>query len=312
MYYYFSASYPAIIKINGIYFGDIFSTTKFINIDTDNAFIEICPLKTSEKPVNFILDKNFINTFNKNVCITDMKGGYLIKFLSSNICEDFKVIAQQKFNNAIFSAFTENGYFLSVESPFDFYAENIEFAFDKAFFMPFESDKNFYLAVFEGEDTLINGYRITNKIEKVYTCVCSFFDKEKFIAITNFKDMAKHTQQSELKIKGQNIEENIIKVDCKKHLTPHNINPALVPFAFLENFLARDDFSLFLCERLSKNADKLRSYFLNFIGIMPPPFFRGENEVGLIYKKSQNNYFVDYFTFELSLGLISNIKKLDN
>ena len=100
MYYYFSSGYPAIIKLNGIYYGQITDTVKQINVLDEQSFIEVCSLTPNEKGLNFILNPEFIKNPTNYVSITDLKGGYLIKFLPTYSKEDFSLIAQQRFNDA--------------------------------------------------------------------------------------------------------------------------------------------------------------------------------------------------------------------
>ena len=64
----------------------------------------------------------------------------------------------------------------------------------------------------------------------------------------------------------------------------------------------------FLCENVKKNADKLKAYLGEFIGVIPPPIFRRPDEVGVVLGDG-NGYKVDYFTFDFERGKICNIKK---
>ena len=48
----------------------------------------------------------------------------------------------------------------------------------------------------------------------------------------------------------------------------------------------------------------------DFIGVMPPPVFREENEVGFVYRTGERTYSAEYFVFEVSDKKITNLKKL--
>ena len=98
MYYYFSASFDAVIKLNGTYFGKINDTIKFIDLSDFNTFVEVCSLSPTDKSLNFILDENFLNNPPPYCSVTDMKGGYLIKFNRSYSFSEFKVIGQKRFD----------------------------------------------------------------------------------------------------------------------------------------------------------------------------------------------------------------------
>ena len=52
----------------------------------------------------------------------------------------------------------------------------------------------------------------------------------------------------------------------------------------------------------------IENYLGNYIGVMPPPKFRAENEIGLIYSKSAHLYEVKYVTFQFENRKITNLK----
>ena len=312
MYYYFSSSYPAIIKINGIYFGEISKSVKFINIDDESSFVEVCPLLEDFSNVNFILNKEFLSSTHSFISITDMKGGYLINFLPNYQKKEFIVYNQQKFPNAVFTCYAENGNKLSIESQSDFLIENVNFYFDNVNVFCHKNYFNLFFVVFIGEKTLVNVYKITDKIERVFSSVCDEFNKEDLSLKTLFCDMSKHVVVKKLVISNDSIKEEIESITKKKQLSYSNLNPLLIPYAFLENFLLGDEHLVFLSDNIKENADKLKDYFSNFIGIMPPPFFRDSNQIGLIYKISNNKFEVKYFTFSLSGQKIENISQIDD
>ena len=88
-----------------------------------------------------------------------------------------------------------------------------------------------------------------------------------------------------------------------------DINEKLVPYAMLEELLVGGNVKPYLTGTVLENCDKLPSFFGDFIGVMPPPFFRNSQEVGLIYKNATNKYTVEYFTFEYTEKKLSGIKK---
>ena len=60
---------------------------------------------------------------------------------------------------------------------------------------------------------------------------------------------------------------------------------------------------------MKEHADKLKGFLGDFIGVMPPPKFRNPDEIGLIYKISDDRFKVTYITAELNGEKITNIKK---
>jgi hypothetical protein len=204
--------------------------------------------------------------------------------------------------------FNENGKKLSIETPLGVYAEKVDFAFDSAEIFPFFDNYNYYIILFKGEKTLVSVYNTDREIKKVLTFTCSEFNREDFTFITDYKDMAKHTVKEKLSFDNE-IKRERVSLYYKKELTIYNLNEKLIPYAMLEELLLNGNVSPFLTGNILENKDKLKGFFGVYIGIMPPPFFRDENEVGLIYKIKENLYKVEYFTFTLTNKKISNIKK---
>ena len=85
----------------------------------------------------------------------------------------------------------------------------------------------------------------------------------------------------------------------------------LLPYVFVEEYVVGGNFLDLLTENMQKNADKLPSYLGQVLGVMPPPPFRQYNEIGLVYKKTDNLYYVDYLTVEIVNGKIDNIKRTE-
>lgn len=313
MYYYFSSDYPAVIKINGIFYGKIEKVIKPLKIDKGTfVFIEICPLKAEGSSINFILDNEFLTSPPNGISITNLKGGYMIKFYQQFDKLPFNILAQEKFSNGIVTVFTENSLKISIETPNDFYAETFNLNPDSATITHFNLNSSSFVAItFYKDVKLLYVYKIDGKITKVFTrSVFEYTLTPEFKTIENFKDIEKHTVNSVWNFvdgKMQRVSFNVSK--SERH---NNLNEKLIPYAFMESLLVGDDINHYLCENVKETADKLCSYFGDFIGVFPPPTFRDINEVGLIYSKSENVYEIEYFTFELKENKIFNIKKVSD
>lgn len=308
MYYYFSSNCKCAIKINGKYLCEIYSDIKLISNATQNSFIELCPLNTLGQSINFILDKDFLTSPPIPLSVTDIGGGYLIKYNKVDLDASFYLVCQQKFSNALITVFNENGKKLSIETPFGVYAEKVDFTFDSAEIFPFFDNYNYFVILFKGEKTLVSVYNTEKEIKKVLSFTCCEFNKEDMTFITGYKDMAKHTLKEKLSFDNE-IKRERVSLFYKKELTIYNLNEKVIPYAMLEELLLNGNVSPFLTGNILENKDKLNGFFGDYIGIMPPPFFRDENEVGLIYRIKENLFKVEYFTFTLTNKKISNVKK---
>lgn len=311
MYYYFSAGYPAVIKVNGIFKGDIFNHLAHIH-DCDGAFIEVCPLIDSERQTNLMLTNEFLNSPTHNASVTDLKGGYLIKFNPTYKTNGFSVIAQEKYNDAIVTVFTENGYNLSIETKTDFYTENLPFEINSASVerVAFQG-ANIVVITLLGKDKTLAVFSLDNKITKLY---CDSIDSYSFdgcfSTIVKYKDIAKHKITCRWNLTGDKLNVAEQSVVHDKDFFVDNLPNQVLPFAFLEELLVGGDFYHFLSDSLKANADKLKGFFGEFIGVIPPPEFHAQDRVGVVYKQCQNIYFVEYFTFKVEDRKIANITKI--
>ena len=132
-----------------------------------------------------------------------------------------------------------------------------------------------------------------------------------FTTVENYKDMAKHTVTTVWDLNNGSFKQGSVKIEKDEKFSTELLPDKLIPYAFLEALSTGDAVDEYITGNVKDNADKLSGFFGDFIGVMPPPTFRNIDEVGLIYSCASNVYRADYFTFELSNGKISNIKKAD-
>ena len=127
----------------------------------------------------------------------------------------------------------------------------------------------------------------------------------------NYIDIAKHKVVSEWEYSNDKLIVKSKKVLTANGFLPKNLVSEILPYAFLEGLIAGEDILPYLTEKIKPNADKLFSYLGNFIGIMPPPIFKEQNQIGLVYKKSENHYYVKYLTFSLVQDKIDNLSFIE-
>lgn len=308
MFVYFCSDYPAVLKVNGTKHQKINNLPKKIDCSFNNCFIEICPLVSTEKPLCFYLDKEFLSAPSNRVCVVDLKGGYLINLVKSPAQEQLKVIAQEKTNSYSITCFCENGYKLSIETPFDFYFENLPFSVDSAKVLFF--DNNIIGIELVGENTFVAVYNLANKITRLFFQLVNECEYSNLlITVKTYNDIAKHKVICKWNFNNQNA----VLVEKIVNRCP-NFHHALLcrevlPFAFLEELLVGGDCTPYLCENLKNSCDKLKGFLGEFIGVCPPPPFREQNQVGLVYKKDTNQYKLEYLLFDLDdNNKITNLK----
>ena len=315
MRFYFLSEYPSGIKLNGLYLGQIYPTHKFLDVCLDdNVFVEICPMVKGETPYSFLLNKNFLETENPDVIITDLGGGYFIKFLRTFKSQEFMVLAQERFSDALITVFTENGVKVSIETANGFFAEELNYIFSpsSAKIARFTlTGKEFVAIEIALENTIyLAVYTLFGNIKRVY------FDKIKNYSIGNgffyleceIIDTLKHKIHYEYAWENDSLIVKNKSIEKDKPLDLEKTNDLIIPYLFLEELLVGGDVSCFLDEELKGSTQKIKEYFGDFLGVMPPPSFIKSHLVGVIYKKSPNRYYVKYAEFEMSNKKIVNFK----
>ncbi len=312
MYYYFSSNYPAVIKINGIYYGTVYDTIKSITVEPNSVpFIEICPLIANVNAINVLLDDKFICSPPENVAVTNMKGGYLIKFIKNVKSDEFKILTQQKYPYAVATVFNENGLKLSIETPNDFFAQNFSFDATSAQIEAFDvSGVKMIYVLLIGDKKILCVYHIDTKVTKLFEReVYSFSTDGQLITTEKLFDIAKHEMKIYWKFDGTCFKEQNRMVSCSDKFNIDRLPEKLIPYAFLEELYAGGRIDGYLADNVIKNINMVKDYFGEFIGIMPPPAFRSPFEIGLIYQKTATTYYVEYFTFSISNRKITNFDK---
>jgi hypothetical protein len=246
------------------------------------------------------------------VAVTDLKGGNLIKFLPQHKDGAFKIICQQKFSDAVCTLFNENGIKLSIETHDDFYAENLNLKTATAKIERFSLGQSNFVAIFLEDISLLSVYCISNKINPVFCRTVDAFDfANGFTTTESLKDMAKHQVVSVWEENGGRLKEKSRSVSRAEKFDKDKLPLPLLPYAFIEEFLVGGEFLDYLSNEMKEKATHLKGFFGDFIGVMPPPEFIPQEQVGLIYRKKENAYQVEYYDFEFVDRKISNIKQVE-
>jgi hypothetical protein len=141
--------------------------------------------------------------------------------------------------------------------------------------------------------------------------VCSFSTDGAFCTTESYLDIAKHQVTSYWTFDGINLKEKDRKVTSQKPIDPKKLPQSILPYAFLEELLVGGDVLPFVCGTVKENAQKLKEFLGEFIGVFPPPEFKDISLVGIIYNQGKNTYKAQYLCFEFTNNLISNVKKAD-
>lgn len=309
MYYYFYGNECFALKINGVFLGIISSSVQHVNVEFPNPYVEFCPLSDQSISLGFLLNEEFLSCPPTSVSITDLKGGYLISYFAPQKNLPFKMLNQKKWQNLNATVYCDGQNKISIEKPDDFFLDTLDFDFSIAeiFYL---NDSIILLTKNDKNKVLI--YSLSPKIKHVRTLICDECEINSTITLkTEHKDIQKHNSLEEFSINNGEMTLVNKQVKTSENFSVHKLNDKVIPYAFLDEFLVSKNVNEYLTDEVRKNADKLSGYLGNFIGVMPPPFFRRPEEVGLIYAIKNNVYTVEYFTFSLEDRKICNINKIN-
>ena len=307
MYFYFTSPKDCALKLNGIYLGVITNNIKHVNIISDNSLVEFIPLNSNSLGFSFTINSEFLSSPPSQIFVTDMKGGYLIVYNPLPCGLPFKVIDQKKFDDSVVTIFTDGTQKISIETGSDFFTENINFEFDSVEVKRYSET---LFVGFYGGQSQVFAYRLFPKIMPIEKLSCTEFSLSDQITITcEYADIAKHKVTFNYSVQGNELKVINKNITFGQNFSVNNLPTKIIPYAFLEELLVGGDINCYLASSILPNADKLRGFFGNFIGVCPPPFFVSPEQIGLIYKKNSNEYYVEYCSFELNGRLISGIKK---
>ncbi|MDY2841883.1 MAG: hypothetical protein SOT08_04350 [Candidatus Borkfalkiaceae bacterium] len=312
MYFYFQTEFRAAVKINGELCGTSDCRHKIRREFADAPLVEICPLGGKAHYSAFYPDAEFLSAPPDGTTVTDLNGGYYISLDEMPAQTPFKVLAQEKFSDAVVTVFSENGLKLSVETPADFYAEQLPFAADGASVRrEYVGGADVIFISLQGKSGQIVLAYSAGKVKKLFSREVELFDVQNgFYTLEKRKDVAKH----EIKIFwdcSAEFREIRREVRHSPKFRPDLVCDKILPYAFIEEFSAGGDYTCYLADGIKKNADKLGGYFGEFIGVCPPPPFRDYREIGLLKKRGERRFALEYFSFDMQDGKIVNVRKAD-
>ena len=313
MYFYFSCDFPAVIKFRGVIYGILDNNVKYAELSPPFPLTEIQPIGRGQ-PITFFPDRAVTEHIG-GISVTDLKGGYLLRFRDVPHGAGFKVFDQKKADGVTATCFCDGGCKLCIESGAGFYAEDLNFIPNHVKLSFGEKGAKGLLFALLSPDSgkLLKAYSISGGIKTAFceTAEEFSFTERGFSVTREFKDIAKHRVITEYAVSGESVTAAEKTVSRAEGFSPQRLNEKILPYAFLEELLCGGNVADYLSQELKDVADEICGFFGEYVGVTPPPFFRNPAETGIIRKISEERYCVDYYLFEIKDGLILNVKKTD-
>ena len=303
MLYYFLCATPCAVKLNGAYVG--IANQNFSFLDFDEGFLEFSPLDQSFYSTGLFFDRNGCSN-TQNAKFIDLNGGILIiPSFTKKITADFKLFKKQTFSlsrSISVSCYNHGGVKLFLSNETDFFIDSIPFMPEKIIFESCAFKGTEYIvAICVAKRSLILGYKVDGKITPVFKNVCDGYglNQNTITTLENKCDLLSHSITSKWAFED---EIRLIDFAITNKRAPFSLPEKLIPYAFFEEVLIGGDTRIFLAPKLKERATELKEFLGDFTQVLPPPHFKDDDLVTLLYEKK-----VEYAKIELDGGLISNV-----
>lgn len=307
MFYYILPAVPCAVKFNGAYLGK--AGENYSIIDAEDGLLELLPVDSSYMPITYLIGKS--NVKSVSVKDYDLGGGRLIiPIFGRRIFSDFRLIGRKSFptfsGEVYVTCYAENGIRLICENRQDMHIESVLFYPETINFERITFLKKEYLLVFlSGKRTMVIGYSIADRITLVFKQVCDTYRLEgNVLYLTETKkDVVKHVVITAWQF-GSEVSVKNLEIHKKKQV--FSLNEKLLPYAFFEEIGIKGDVSEFLTAKLMPRAKELVGFLGEFTAVLPPPHFKDQNLVLLLYRD-----FIKFGEVKTYKGLIDNVSLYD-
>ena len=294
---YFLSSLPCALTLNGVYFGitDSFERSAEVCL-SDKIYAEFSP--EGGLPIGFFITEKLRDTPPKGCEVYLLQNGLAV-YARDFQKKDFTLrpIAQAREGNLLATVFWQGALQLTIESPKGFFNATLPPSFDPC------------TLSFHGDFLLIEG----NCMLALYSLACKRLLLEK---ISDFS-LDDNTLNATLPLSDRLGR----SAKCVWELTQENCvlkeftllqagacdepTADLLAYAFFESFLIGGDFTLFLADELMADAENIRAFLGDFIAVT---LTDKANVCGLVRRKKERLFEVDYFSVEIEKGKIVDVK----
>lgn len=294
---YFLSSRPAVLTLNGLYFGVVDGFERFADVSlSDRIFAQFIP--QDGQPVGFFLTEDLRFSPPPRAEVYLLKDGiavYVNEYPPADLT--LKPITQARFDEVCVSVYQQGELQISVQSPAGFFNATLPPCFS-----------NCTLSMHAGLLFVEGGGALA-----VYTQCAErlFFEKaaayrveeNRLYATLPLSDSLKRTAEcvytlsetectrTQFTLRQQGADETAL---CE----------ALLPYAFFESVLLGVDFSYLLAEELRPDAARIQGFLGDFLAIVPTS---DPLVCGLVKRKAERLYEVAYYSVQIKNGKITDV-----
>lgn len=294
---YFLSSRPCALTLNGVFFGitDHFERSAEV-CPTDKIYAQFSP--EGALPIGFFITETLFHTPPDGCEVYLLRDGIAV-YAKDFPPVDFTLrpVAQAREGEYLATVFWQGNLQLSVESPTEFFTATLPH--------DFRSCK----ILFHGECILLEG----KEMLAVFTRSCQCLLTERFIEYSLPENSLHATIPLSDRLQRQaKCEWALLDGSCQLKaftlLQPTSQSsplPDLLAYAFFESVLIGADFTPFLCDELIPDADNIRAFLGDFTAVT---LTEEPTTCGLVRKKAERLFFVDYFAVEIQNNKIIDVK----
>ena len=309
---HFSAEKPCMLRLGGALLGSVGEAEKFADVGEGSVLAEFLPDDGDLLPLAFRIGEGFFAA--PPACADVYRYGcgadVFVRFAPRDT--SMRVLAQERFGDALMTAFAEGKPQLSLETSGGFRLFDLPAADEYALGEQSIGGETFYSVLCSrgGKQTLCL-YSGAPR-EAFRDAVTGFDCGEKLRVTFAFADIAGHTAERTYRAENGNLAEESYTVRPRDGFAPEALHEKLIPFAFFQEILAGGDPSPYLSPALAERKELLKEYLGGFCGVyLPKEIFylvHGQrNAAGLVYRRAKNAFEVKFFEAETRSGKITNI-----
>ncbi len=295
---YFLSSIPCALTVNDAYLGitDGFERSAELAL-RDNLFIRFSP--ENALPIAFFLTEDIRFHAPKGCQVYLLRDGIAIYAREFPPCDfALQTIAQKRDGEVLATVFKQGEVQVSIQTaneshtallPREF--SHCELAFHEGLIF-IQSDKSLAVFTADGEQVF-------------YERILSFFvENGRLTAILPLLDSLGRTAECVYDLSRAGLKRVSIKLTQQRAVFD-DARAELLPYAFFECVLLGAEYSEFLADSLKEKAEDLRAFLGEFIDVVitENPYI-----CGLVRKKSDGIYAVDYYTVDVCEGKIVDIQ----
>jgi hypothetical protein len=294
---YFLSSRPCALTLNGVFFGITDSFERPVEVcPSDKVYAKFSP--EGALPIGFFITEHLLDAPPEGCEIYRLRDGIAVYAKSFPPCDfTLHIIAQAREGDCLATVFLQGDLQLTVEGAFGFFCTPLPPSFQTCKLVFHEE----YILL-EGKDTFA-----------LYTRRCEQLLMERFIEYSLSNGTLNATLPLSERL-GRRVKCEWALLDGECRLTHFNLiqptqeeqPPAdLIAYAFFESLLIGADFTPFLNDALIPDAERIRAFLGDFSAVT----LTNEPTVcGLIRKKKEGLFTVDYFSVEIENNKIIDVK----